>query len=155
MSTQGDHPGVITHPPVLYGIALILGAAIDVFVPLPLLDPETGPVVGLGLVAVGFVLAGWCAVLFVRAGTNVPTHRPSTALVTHGPYRFSRNPIYVALTAISVGVGLWANSAWMVGLILPTLVVMQVGVIEREERYLEEKFGDEYREYKARVRRWH
>ncbi len=149
-----DHPGVITHPPFLYGGALLAGAGLDWLIPLPMLDAGAGRIPGIILIALGLVLAGWCAVLFHRAGTGIPTHLPSTTVVSHGPYRFSRNPIYLGLTVISVGIGLWANSAWMLGLLVPTLVIMEIGVIRREERYLEAKFGDDYRAYKARVRRW-
>jgi protein-S-isoprenylcysteine O-methyltransferase Ste14 len=149
-----DNPGVITHPPFLYAGALAVGALLDALIPLPLLAPGSGMLPGLVLIGLGLALALWCFALFHRAGTNVPTSRPSTAVVTDGPYRFSRNPIYVALTALSVGISLWANSAWMLGLLIPTLVIMNIGVIEREERYLVAKFGDEYLAYKARVRRW-
>ena len=154
MAARGDHPGVIAPPPVLYGGALAVGAALDWLVPLPVLEPGAGSVPGIALIVAGLLLALWCAGLFWRAGTAVQPHHPSTAIVTSGPYRFSRNPIYVALTAVSAGIGLWVNSAWMLGLLLPTLVMMQIAVIGREEAYLEAKFGDAYRAYKARVRRW-
>lgn len=152
--TGADHPGVITHPPLLYAGALVAGAVLDWILPLPLLAPGAGMVPGITLIVAALALAGWCLGLFAKAGTNVPTHKPSTAIVTTGPYRLSRNPIYLALTALSVGIALWVNSAWMLGLIVPTLVVMTIGVIMREEKYLEAKFGDDYRAYKARVRRW-
>lgn len=149
-----DAPGVITHPPYLYAGALAAGAAVDWLIPLPVLAPGGGLTPGLALIALGLGLALWCFTLFHRAGTNVPTSRPSTAVVTVGPYRISRNPIYVALTTISVGIALWANSWWMLGLLMPTLVIMNIGVIDREERYLAAKFGDDYLAYKAQVRRW-
>ena len=149
-----DNPGAITHPPFLYGGALAAGALLDWLIPLPMLAAGTGMMPGVVLIVLALALAAWCFVLFRRAGTNVPTSRPSTAIVTDGPYRFSRNPIYVALTALSVGVALWANSWWMLGLLIPTFVIMNIGVIDREERYLAAKFGDEYLAFKARVRRW-
>lgn len=149
-----DNPGVITHPPFLYAGALAVGAVLDQLIPLPVLAPGAGLVPGVALMVLALALAGWCFILFRRAGTNVPTNRPSTAIVTAGPYRFSRNPIYVALTTLSAGVALWANSFWMLGLLVPTLVIMNIGVIAREERYLTAKFGDAYRAYKVRVRRW-
>lgn len=149
-----DNPGVITHPPFLYAGGLAAGALLDLVIPLPMLPPGAGMVPGVALVGLGLALAGWCVGLFRRAGTNVPTHKPVTAIVTDGPYRFSRNPIYVALTTLSVGIAAWANSFWMLGLLIPTLVIMNIGVIDREERYLANKFGDEYLAYKARVRRW-
>lgn len=154
MAAQKDHPGVIAPPPVLYGGALAAGAGLDWLIPLPLLEAGAGRVPGIVLIVAGLALALWCAALFLRAGTGIQPHHPSTAIVTAGPYRFSRNPIYVALTAVSVGIALWANSAWMLGLIVPTLAVMQIGVVDREEKYLEAKFGEEYRAYKAQVRRW-
>jgi protein-S-isoprenylcysteine O-methyltransferase Ste14 len=74
--------------------------------------------------------------------------------VTDGPFRYTRNPIYVALTLFYLGIGVVLNALWVLLLIVPLIVVMQLGVITREERYLERKFGDEYLRYKARVRRW-
>ena len=149
-----DNPGVITHPPFLYAGALVTGALLDQLIPLPVLAPGAGTLPGLALIVAALALAGWCVWLFRRAGTNVPTHKPVTAIVADGPYRLSRNPIYVALTALSAGVALWANSYWMLGLLIPTFLIMNIGVIDREERYLAAKFGDEYLAYKARVRRW-
>jgi len=149
-----DNPGVITHPPFLYAGALAAGALLDLLVPLPIMAPGAGMTPGLALIVAGLALGGWCVWLFYRAGTNAPTHKPETAIVVDGPYRFSRNPMYVGVTALSVGVALWANSYWMLGLLMPTLVIMNIAVIEREERYLAAKFGDEYLAYKARVRRW-
>lgn len=149
-----DRPAVIAHPPVLFGGALLTGAALDWLIPLPMLVPAAGRAPGIALIVVGLALAGWCVRLFRRAGTSLPTHRAATALVTDGPYRLSRNPIYVALTTLSIGVALWSNSAWMLGLLIPTFVLLNIGVIGPEERYLEAKFGDAYRGYRARVRRW-
>lgn len=149
-----DNAGVITHPPYLYAGALGTGAVLDWILPLPLLSPMAGLLPGAVMIVTALVLAFWCFGLFRRAGTNVPTHRPSTAIVSDGPYQYSRNPIYIALTLLAVGIATMANSAWMMGLILPTLVIMNIGVIEREERYLERKFGQTYLDYKSRVRRW-
>ncbi len=91
---------------------------------------------------------------FKRAGTSVDPLKPSTAILTEGPYRISRNPIYIGLTAAYAGIGIAVDAPWVWVLLLPTLVVMHYGVIAREERYLERKFGKEYLDYKARVRRW-
>lgn len=153
-SGRPDNPGVIAHPPFLYACALVAGAVLDWLIPLPILAPGAGMQPGLVLIALALALAAWCFGLFRRAGTNVPTHKPAMAIVSTGPYRLSRNPIYVALTTLSVGIALWANSYWMLGLLVPTFVIMNIGVIDREERYLAAKFGDEYLSYKARVRRW-
>ena len=76
------------------------------------------------------------------------------AVIATGPYRFSRNPIYLSFTLLQLGLGMWANSAWVVGMLIPTLVLMSYGVIAREEQYMAEKFGEEYLRYTAAVRRW-
>ena len=89
-----------------------------------------------------------------QAGTNVDPYRPATAIVTGGPYRFTRNPIYVGFTLMYVGIFALANALLPILLLPAVQQLMRRGVIEREERYLERKFGDEYLQYKERVRRW-
>ncbi len=89
-----------------------------------------------------------------RAGTNIETHRPTETIVTDGPYRYSRNPLYIGLMSLYSGAAVMGDSLWVLGLLAPLLVVMHFGVILREEAYLERKFGDVYRAYRARVRRW-
>ena len=79
---------------------------------------------------------------------------PTTAIVVHGPYRFTRNPMYVSLVGLYAGVTLFVNSAWPLILLPAVVLLVQRQVIAREEAYLEAKFGEEYRAYKARVRRW-
>ena len=109
---------------------------------------------GAALFAIGGVIAGTAIRQFRRAGTDFKTHRPSTAIVTGGLYRHSRNPIYIALALAYAGIAVAADGLWAMALLVPTLVVVHHGVIAREERYLEGKFGDEYLRYKASVRRW-
>jgi protein-S-isoprenylcysteine O-methyltransferase Ste14 len=91
---------------------------------------------------------------FRRHRTSFSTRDPSTVVLRSGPYAWSRNPLYIGLTGISVGVGLDLDRGWVLAMLVPALWVMHVGVIFREERYLEAKFGDEYRAYRADVRRW-
>ena len=91
---------------------------------------------------------------FQAQGTNVPTNQPATTLVTDGAYLYSRNPIYVGLSFLYFGVVLAIDSAWVLGLLVPLLVVMRYGVINREERYLENKFGQPYAEFKRVTPRW-
>jgi protein-S-isoprenylcysteine O-methyltransferase Ste14 len=106
------------------------------------------------LAAGGFVMIAIGTRLFAAAGTNVPPTLPTTALVVDGIYRRSRNPLYLGLILVYLGLGVAAGSLWAIGLLVPLLWVINVGVVKREERYLERKFGDAYRAYKARVRRW-
>jgi len=89
-----------------------------------------------------------------RAGTNVRPDQPATAIVVDGPFRFTRNPLYLGLTGLYAGVALLVDALWPLLLLVPLLVIVKWGVIHREERYLEAKFGETYRLYKARVRRW-
>jgi protein-S-isoprenylcysteine O-methyltransferase Ste14 len=152
-----DNPGVVMRPPLLYLTMLALGWGFGLFEPLPLATSGgRAALVGAGaaLFVAGVVLAMLCFRRFSSAGTNVPTTLPTKALVTAGPYRFSRNPIYLALTSIYFGIALLLNSGWILILAIPLLVTMRYGVIAREERYLEAKFGDAYRAYKDKVRRW-
>jgi len=88
------------------------------------------------------------------AGTNVNPSLPTTSIVTSGPFRLSRNPLYVAVTLLYFGLILALNTWWGIIMLIPLLIIMHFGVVLREERYLEEKFGDEYRRYKARVARY-
>ena len=91
---------------------------------------------------------------FLAAGTNIPPNLPTTALVVDGIYRRTRNPLYLGTTLVYLGLSVAAGSLWAIGLVVPLLWVINTGVIAREEHYLERKFGDAYRAYKARVRRW-
>lgn len=156
MASTGDNPGVIAPPPLLFGGALAIGAALD----FGLLRVSTGLAapLRLGAGAVLVAAAGALAVAafgrFRRAGTAVEPWRPSTALVTGGVYRFTRNPIYLALALLYLGLALAMDSVLTVLLLMPLLALVKVGVVAREERYLEGKFGDEYRRYKGSVRRW-
>ena len=91
---------------------------------------------------------------FRIAETSVKTREPTTAIITSGPYKFSRNPIYVTMATLCLGVAVWVNSIWLLGTLVLSIGVITIGVIFREERYLEQKFGDTYMDYKAGTRRW-
>ena len=153
-----DVAGVIALPPliVLGFLAAAAAAVLEAIVPLPV--PVTHSlaryVPGAMLAAGGFVIIAIGTRLFAAAGTNVPPTLPTTVLVVDGIYRRTRNPLYLGLTLVYLGLGVAAGSLWAIGLLVPLLWVINVGVVKREERYLERKFGDSYRAYKARVRRW-
>ena len=154
MSGPADTAGVAIRPPVLYLASLIAGGVFHLAVPAPLPDHALRLPAGALLLVAGLGLIAICFRRFKAAGTNVPTWMPTTALVTSGPYRFSRNPIYLALTLVYLGLALLYGSLWPLVLLAPLLIVMRYGVIGREERYLEGKFGDAYRAYRSSVRRW-
>jgi protein-S-isoprenylcysteine O-methyltransferase Ste14 len=120
--------------------------------------PDAGPVAhwiiaGL-LILAGLAVAGSGIRSFTRAGTPVPTNEPTRALVTTGIHAWTRNPIYVGMFLLYGGIGVATRSTWAPILTLPLAVTMRYGVVAREEAYLEWRFGDAYRDYKARVRRW-
>ncbi len=135
-------------------VGLTLGLLLHWAAPRRILSNDIGTWVGGVFLAAGLVLGFRGRRQMEKAGTNVKPTQPTTALVTTGLFRFSRNPLYVALTFIYFGVAMLANSLWVLALLAPVLVVMHFGVVRREERYLDAKFGDAYREYRSRVRRY-
>jgi protein-S-isoprenylcysteine O-methyltransferase Ste14 len=151
---QRDIPGVIAPPPLILLGFLLLGLALDWLRPAPLFPAAAQYAVGAVLIVLAGALAFSAIARFLRAGTNVPTRQPTTALVTTGPYRFSRNPIYTGMILLLLGVGVMVDSAWILTMAIPFALVIRYGVIAREERYLEAKFGESYRRFRASVRRW-
>jgi protein-S-isoprenylcysteine O-methyltransferase Ste14 len=153
-----DTPGVIAPPPLILVVTLVVGAVFDRVYPVVIFGPEVAPFARY-VAATVFIIAGLAGMAifhraFRRHGTNVPTYRPATALVTDGPYRYSRNPGYVSVFLIYAGIVLAADSVWLLALVVVFAFVIRYGVVAREERYLEHKFGEDYRRYKADVRRW-
>jgi protein-S-isoprenylcysteine O-methyltransferase Ste14 len=151
-----DVAGVIALPPLIFLGFLAAATVFEAIVPLPIPVAHSlaSYVAGVALAAGGFVIIAIGMRRFAAAGTNVPPTLPTTALVVDGIYRRTRNPLYLGLTLVYLGLGIAAGSLWAIGLVVPLLWVINVGVVKREERYLERKFGHAYRDYKARVRRW-
>ena len=100
------------------------------------------------------LLSGLCIREYQKAGTEVRADRPDTALITSGPYRYTRNPLYLCLTLVQFGVAMYLNNAWILGLTVASVIAISGYAIRREERYLEQLFGQDYRDYRQRVRRW-
>jgi protein-S-isoprenylcysteine O-methyltransferase Ste14 len=153
---SSDTSGVRVIPPLVYVGLFLMGYAVHRFAPLRLWGdpPRFARLVGWGLVAAGVLLGASAVRLFRRAGTTPNPTRPATALVLHGPYRFTRNPMYLGLGLAYLGAALLVNSGWPVVLFPAVILLVQRWVIAPEEAYLERKFGAEYRGYRARVRRW-
>ena len=153
---SSDTSGVRVIPPLVYVGLFLMGYAVHRFAPLRLWGdpPRVARLVGWGLVAAGVLLGASAVRLFRRAGTTPNPTRPTTALVLHGPYRFTRNPMYLGLGLAYLGAALLVNSVWPVVLFPAVILLVQRWVIAPEEAYLERKFGAEYRAYRARVRRW-
>ena len=134
-----DHAGVAFHPPVLLLLALLLGFGARWLTPLRFLpDAAAGPF-GPVVVATSLGWFVWAVVTMRQAGGSIPTSEPTEAIVMRGPYAWSRNPIYLSMVALQVGVGVWANSGWFLGLAAVSAGLLWWGVISREEHYLERK----------------
>ena len=149
-----DNPGVVAPPPLILLGFLLAAFLVDYYLPLPVLPAVVQYLLGGALIASGVTVFVLAVQAMLRAGTNIPTRRPSTAIVSGGPFKYSRNPIYLAATVTSVGIAVMADSVWVLASLIPFLIILNRGVIDREEKYLEEKFGKEYLDYKASVRRW-
>ena len=151
---MSDAPGVLVFPPALFAGTLVLGLALHWLRPVSLLPPLPARLAGLVVLFLSWWLVHSAEAAMKRAGTNVRPDQPSLAIVTDGPFRFSRNPMYLATTGLYLGITLLVNTPWPLILLSPMLLVLHWGVVRREERYLEAKFGEPYRAYKSRVRRW-
>jgi protein-S-isoprenylcysteine O-methyltransferase Ste14 len=151
--TEDRGPDIIAPPPLLYAFPWLAGFVLDLLFPFPRL-PSALRLAGLPLLAAGITLAIWFRLAMRRAGTPVDPREATTALVHTGPFRYTRNPAYVAVTLTYLGASLLAGARWPLILLPAVLVIVDRGVIWREERYLEERFGSDYSEYRRRVRRW-
>ena len=155
METESrDRAGMIAPPAFIYLIALAIGLLVHWFYPVQVLPTPFAIGIGLLLIAASGPIVISALRAFSRTKTSFLLRKPTSAIVTNGPYRFSRNPAYVSLTLFYGGIACLVNSLWVLLMVVPAVTVMHFGVIKREERYLEAKFGDEYREYKTTVRRW-
>ena len=151
-----DHAHIVAHPPVIFGVVLAVGFLIHRFYPIAIMaHPSTLSKVLANLL---FVISGVIMVtttrLMLRKKTDPRADRPTTTIVTEGFFRYTRNPLYLSLMLIYSGISIYANSLWLVFLLPVLLIALERGVVVREEEYLEGKFGDEYLQYKNKVRRW-
>jgi protein-S-isoprenylcysteine O-methyltransferase Ste14 len=150
-----DTASVVARPPLIFLAALLLGLAVDRLLPFTFpADDWVHWVLAGALILIGLALAAAGIGNFSSAATPVPTNRPTRALVTSGIHGWSRNPIYLGLFLIYVGIAIAARSLSALILTLPLAIVIRYGVVAREEAYLEGRFGDAYRDYRERVRRW-
>ena len=149
-----DRPGVLILPPLLYLATIVVGLLLHWMVPLVMPLPTIVRWAGGVLIAVSFALAISARQVFARAGTNVNPMEPTTALVRSGPFRWTRNPMYVSMNGALVGIALATRIGWFLILLPVTFAILHWGVVLREERYLTRKFGSEYHEYRAAVRRY-
>ena len=155
MGRSSDVPDIMVLPPVLVGGMLLIGVLIHYAIwTVTLLPTVLARVLGVVVFTSAGVLAHFAQLAMKRVGTNVlPTH-PTLALATDGPYRFSRNPLYIAAIGVYLGVALWVNGLAPLLLMLPMTWLLHWGIVLREEQYLMSKFGNSYHSYQRTVRRW-
>ena len=141
-------------PPVIYICAIGLGWALHLVWAVQLVTPALAAPVGIVIMLVAVALFGSAVRTFRAADTPIPGNRPTTTIVHSGPYRFTRNPIYLAFSLFQIGLAFLFNSSALLITLLPAVALMSLVVVPREERYLEARFPSEYLPYKASVRRW-
>ncbi len=149
-----DTAEVIAPPPTIPLAFLLAGGVLQRLLPAPLLPERVRYPVGIALIVAGFAGVGWFARTLEAADTPMAPYEPTRRIVTSGPYRFTRNPAYLSFNLIYAGIACLINSRWPLLLWPAMLKTLEAGVVEREERYLTATFGDEYRAYQGRVRRW-
>lgn len=155
MERSSDVPDIVVLPPVLVGGMLLMGVLVHYALwTVTLLPTVLARVLGAVVFASAGVLAHLAHLAMKRVGTNVLPTQPTLALATDGPYRFSRNPLYIAAIGVYLGVTLWVNGLAPLLLMLPMTWLLHWGIVLREERYLESKFGNAYQSYQMTVRRW-
>ncbi|MBA2605428.1 MAG: isoprenylcysteine carboxylmethyltransferase family protein [Acidobacteria bacterium] len=154
MPNEKDNPGVIAPPPLIFLSGLLVGGLISGFFPVEILPRTLAVIAGISLAVAGLTIILTAIVQMRRAKTNVEPWKPTTAILDEGLYAVSRNPIYLAMALIYLGIAFLFNSFWFLPPLVLVLPAIHFGVILREEKYLERKFGDEYLKYKTSVRRW-
>ncbi len=151
-----DHANVAVFPPLPFMLAFVVGVLAHILWEPIRFFPEfwIGHAAGWPLIVAAAVLIAWAQRTMAGAGESSNVYKPNGAIVSTGPFAFTRNPMYLSMALLYAGIAFLINTAWPVVLLPGVLLVIQHGVIRREERYLESKFGDVYRQYCARVRRW-
>ena len=154
MTATNDSANVVGSPPLVLLALLAGGGLLHLAFPVDLLPDSFPNVIGLPFIVSAIALFMLSVREFSRQGTSVRGSEPASVVVASGPYRFSRNPIYLSMLLLEAGVALMANSAWILAAVAPMFAYLSLGVIVREEGYLSRKFGGEYLRYKTSVRRW-
>src|SRR5580704_3715590 len=148
MADTADTANVIVRPPLAWALAVLAGLVLNWLIPLPFLPAAVSAGwLGAMVFALALALFAWAIATMTRSGSNVPTNLPTTTIVETGPYRFTRNPIYLGMFLGLAGLAIAFDSLWLLATLVPFALVIRFGVVAREEAYLEHKFGDLYRHY--------
>ncbi len=153
-SMSQDNAGVKVPPPFIFLISILIGLGLNRARPMSVVPENLAMPLGVAFIVASIALAFLGFRELGRHKTTTRPDEPSSTIVKTGPYRITRNPLYVALGTLHLGIGLWTNSLWVVLMLIPTLIIMTKQIIAREEAYLERAFGEDYLRYKASVRRW-
>ncbi len=149
-----DHPGVIAFPPLIWLVGAVLSGFVHYIFPCRMMRYDVSVSLGIALVVIAPSLAISAARVLKKAGTNVNPSQPALTIVRDGPFRLTRNPMYLALCLLQVALGFFLNDWITLLFVIPLALILHFGVILREERYLEAKFGEPYLALKREVRRW-
>jgi protein-S-isoprenylcysteine O-methyltransferase Ste14 len=149
-----DNPGVIAFPPLIWLVNAVISVLVHLLIRLPIMRYSICLACGIVLIVLAPALALLALRTMKAAGTNVHPSEPALALVRGGPFRFTRNPMYLALCLLQVALGFFLNDLITLLFVVPLALIFHYGVILREERYLTAKFAEPYLQYKREVRRW-
>jgi len=149
-----DHADIVMRPPFIYLIALGCGIGLNYLWQLAISSADLMAYLPFLFVIPGLYFMIFSMRFFIKNNQHPDPLAPTNAIYQDGVYGFSRNPMYVGVTLVYLALSLWFNNAWMLITLIPALITMHYGVVLREEIYLEEKFGQEYLDYKTKVRRW-
>jgi protein-S-isoprenylcysteine O-methyltransferase Ste14 len=154
MANEQDSPGILVPPPLIYLLPLASGLLLDRKAHITFLPRGVARILGWPLVGGGVALSGWAFRTLWIAETTLRPDKPVSKLIQEGPFRYSRNPIYLSDAMIYAGIAVLRNSLWSILLLPVAIFVIQREMMGREESYLERTFGEEYLDYRRRVRRW-
>ncbi len=154
MNEEQDHAGIVAHPPVFYITATLIALGIDYVYPLAFGFDDLGGTLGIAVFIIGVVITIMSFRMFASDKQSPSVHEPTSSIYTSGIYAYSRNPIYLGVLLWMAGASLYFDILWLLIVCIPLVMFMNKVVIEKEETYLEGKFGDEYLAYKSQVRRW-
>jgi protein-S-isoprenylcysteine O-methyltransferase Ste14 len=149
-----DRPGVILPPPLLFVIPIVVSLVLERFYPTSFVHGTPRWILGSLCLVLGLAMTATGFGTQKRAGTDPIPFNPTTVIVSHGLYRFTRNPMYVGFAVATFGIAALVDSLWTLGCVPLGLILIDRLVVVKEEGYLARKFGDEYLRYKSRVRRW-
>ncbi|NOQ94452.1 MAG: isoprenylcysteine carboxylmethyltransferase family protein [Methylophaga sp.] len=146
--------GVIIPPPIVYFVCILIGIGLNYLWPFSFFPQSIQDPIGYSIIALSILLFGLVLREFSKSGTSTDYRKSTVAIISTGPFCYSRNPIYLSLTMLNIGVAFVVGSFWVIIMTIPAVLIVHYAVILKEEAYLIKKFGDEYHCYMNSVRRW-